>query len=164
MKKIGLAVLVFMVSLVLVGCSLGGDKQKTYSTNGFKVTMDEGFYEKDLISATLYLESNNAIMTALKEKFTDLSAVDLSKDSKLDDYIELVMTVNKATGEPKKSSDGKYQYFTYEKEVSGKTFYYQATVVKGSDAFWLVNFACLESEKADFQEKFLKWADSIVVE
>lgn len=42
-------------------------------------------------------------------------------------------------------------YFTYEKSNNGKDYKYYATVFKGTDAYWLIQFAC---EVDDF-DKFL---------
>lgn len=37
-------------------------------------------------------------------------------------------------------------------------------VKKGSDGFWLVNFACLDSDKEEQEKNFVKWANSIKVD
>lgn len=38
------------------------------SVNDTNVTMKDGFYEKNLVSLTAYLESSDAIFTTLKEE------------------------------------------------------------------------------------------------
>ena len=49
------------------------------------ITMPDGFYEKSLASVTVYFESQETIVTALKEDFTTLEAINLGKNSTLKD-------------------------------------------------------------------------------
>ena len=88
----------------------------------------------------------------------------LSKDYNLEEYANAVAANNKRDFEFKNNKDHDYVYFNYNSEVSGKNFYYMGVVKKGSDGFWLVNFACLDTDKEKLQSEFTKWADSIKVE
>ena len=54
--------------------------------------------------------------------------------------------------------------FTYEKEQNGKNFEYYATVFKGPDAYWLIQFACETENFDDFLPDFQKWANSVTFE
>ncbi len=155
MKKL---VCLLLVGFLLTGCALLNNT-KTYTSNGISVTMDSGFYEKELVSQTVYLESKDAIFTALKEDYASLAAVNITKDSTLKDYTDIVKTVNGMT-ESFTEKDGLI-YATYEKNVSGKDFFYLVTAYKTDDAFWLVNFACNKKDKAKFEPKFIEWAKTV---
>ena len=159
MKKILYSFILLSMILLVAGCAA---KEKTYESHGIKITMQEGFNEKSLVSATVYLESIDSIFTALKEEFTILGQAGLDKDSTIEEYLTLVNAANNANYEIKTSGDLKY--FTYESDVSGKTFYYLATAYKTDDAFWLCNFAAEAKNKEKFEPLFLKWAKTVEFE
>ncbi|MFA6866862.1 MAG: hypothetical protein WCR54_05025 [Clostridia bacterium] len=151
----------------LSGCDLLGGKdtekeQKTYTSNGLSITMEDGFYEKELLSATYYLESQDKIFVALKESFTDLSSIDFKSESTVYDYAELVANTNKLDAVIKLSESEKYAYFNYTKNVEEKDFYYLATCHKANDGFWLVQFACDTKNTDEFNEKFHSWAETVI--
>lgn len=157
-KRMG-AILLVMCCILLGGCFSKAVKQKDYTSHGFNIKMDEGMTEKDVMSTTATFMNNEAVVTALKEEFTLLETIGLSKDSKIEDYMEVIIENNKVDSEPKEK-DG-IHYIEYEKAVSGKNYYYVSAFYKSDDAFWLVNFACEKTNKKEYQETFLKWAKTV---
>lgn len=167
MKKfIKITSLVLAICSVLICCTACGKaKSKTFSSEaGISITLTDKFYEKNIVSQTLYLESTDVIFTALKETFTILESVS-SEPSELTkvEYAELVKQNNSLSAETIEDTANNLVYFTYTKLVSGKNFYYFAVVEKGSDAFWLCQFACEQKNESSFTSKFIKWAKTIVV-
>ncbi|MCX4253807.1 hypothetical protein [uncultured Clostridium sp.] len=148
--------LVASLLLLVCGCSLAKEE---YSNDHFTITMEKGFTEKELASMTVYYESKKALMSGLKESFESLAAVDIDENTSIEDYGKAVIENNKANYELKEK-DGVH-YFTYEKEASGKKFFYLASVYKTDDAFWLFNFACDEKNKDTYEPLFLEWAKSV---
>ena len=69
------------------------------------ITLTDEFTEKDLVSATVYFESMDAIVTGLKEEFSTLEAAGLTKDSTVEDYAKAVTTNNQKDSEIK-TEDG----------------------------------------------------------
>lgn len=145
--------------LVCLGILAGCSQEKTFEKAGMQITLTSNFHEKDYVSMTAYYESRDAIVTVLKEEF---SLVDGFKNYTLTQYTNTVLKANKLTAAVSTREGKDYQYFTYEKSVSGKDFYYLATTHKASDAFWLIQFACVVSDKDSYTEKFLGWADTVV--
>ena len=164
MKKVFRIFAIVCVCLVVSGCVGEKEKEKNFSGNGFSITLTENFQEKEIISVTNYYQSINAIVTALKEEFTLLEAVGINKDSTIEEYANVIAYNNQKDYDFKKNTDLDYLYFTYEATVSGKDYYYYAVIKKGSDSFWLINFACLKGDADDFQPKFEKWASTIKVD
>lgn len=148
-----------MLCVVLVGCAGLEPKQKDYSSHGFNIKMDEGMTEKDLANATATFVGTKTVVTALKEEFELLSAINLDENSSVEEYAKAVITNNKANYELKEK-DG-IHYFEYEKTNNGKNYYYMAVMYKSDDAFWLVNFACETSNKSTYQDTFLEWAKTV---
>lgn len=160
MKKryIALALLICVTAVALCGCF---DSEKEFSKAGMTITLTSSFVEKEIVSQTAYYESTTSIVTVLKESFSSVSGL---SNYTLDQYTNAVLTANKLKTEITKYEDKEYYSFTYEKELNGKDYYYFATTFKGPDAFWLIQFACTTSNKDKFQDKFVKWADSVTFE
>ena len=77
----------------------------------------------------------------------------------LNEYAKLVITANSLTATAAEE-DG-LVYFTYEKSNNGKDYKYYATVFKGTDAYWLIQFACEVDDFDKFLPDFQKWAKSV---
>lgn len=172
-KKVILFIVVFVVLFVFgfftyffVTGMLEEKQVQTYSSSGFTIQLPGDFVEKELLNTTCHYVRNDAMVGAIKEDFETLTTMGIAtKDSSLNDYMDVVLKTNKTEVKNVKSSkDGKYLYFSYEETVSGKLNYYTAMVFKGSDAFWLVNFACDSKNKEKYKDVFHDWAGTIVVE
>lgn len=159
MKKKLLALAISLIAVVACAVGLTGcSSDKTFEKAGMQITLTSKFTEKEILSQTAYYESRDALVTALKEEFT--LAPGFSSYS-LEEYTDLVLSQN-LLSTTKSTREGKdYMYFSYEKQVSGKDFYYLATTFKTEDAFWLIQFACNASEKDGKTDTFLKWADTV---
>lgn len=161
-KKLGL--LVASVSLALAciftfaGCSFFQAKEKTFEKAGMSITLTTDFVEKDIVSQTVYYESRKAIVTALKEEFTSFPG---AADYTIERYTDLTISGNNLDSQAYSREGQAYMYFSYQRSVSGKTYYYLATTHKMSDAFWLIQFACMADDKDKYIEQFLKWADTV---
>ena len=167
MKKLSKIALVFAFMIIsvfsLVACGTPGQKEFT-SSAGLKITLTDEFYEKDLASQTMYLESKKVIFVALKEEFTNLSVVLTNPSSATkEQYAKAVQRNNHLSCEIINDQYNGLLYFTYEKSVSGKDFFYFAVIEKGSDAFWLCQFACAVSEKDNYTPTFIEYAKTIQV-
>ena len=161
-KTMSALLAVLLLVSAVTGCKA---KEKTYEEDGFSITMSEGFTKKDLASVTYYYESTDALLTVLKEEFTLLESVGITKDSTLDEYIAAVEANNQTEfSAAKDGSNGNYKYFTYTNTANGKDFFYLGAIFKGSDAFWMCTFACELSKQDKFESQFLSWADSIVID
>lgn len=164
MKKYFGTIFIIMLAVITTfsfsGCSFGSSLYEFDS--GISITLPSGFYEKSHISMTYYLESSDALFLAIKEDFSTLGTVYIDGSSSVDDYAEVVIYQNSLSSEVQHLSG--LTCFTYTKSVSGKSFFYLAVVKKGTDAFWLCQFVCEDSDKDEYQPKFLTWGQTIVVD
>ena len=159
MKKLSvLALIVLTCTLVsvLVGCSLLDPEAKSFSAAGMTITLTDEFTEEELITQTAYYVSQKAVVMALKEDGSTISEYSVA------DYAELVCTVNEMDVEVIEK-DG-YAEFTYEEEVSGKTYHYYARCFKNGTDFWLFQFACETKNTEKFADLFETWASSVTFE
>ncbi|MBO5907037.1 MAG: hypothetical protein J6Q85_02660 [Clostridia bacterium] len=78
----------------------------------------------------------------------------------VEDYAELVCTVNNLDPEGVTAKDG-FAEFTYEKELNGKNYYYYARCFKNGTDFWLFQFACETKNTEKLTPSFEKWASTV---
>lgn len=154
-KLAAVGVAAVALATFFAGCKA---EPKTFTAAGMSITLTDEFYEKSLVSQTAYYESQNAIVTAVKEEFSLMSGLSGYSVSR---YTDMVISGNNLIAD-KYERDGKeYMYFSYKKTVTGRDFYYFATTHKSDDAFWLIQFACLQTQKDKYTDIFFGWADSI---
>lgn len=159
MKKFIKILVVFIFTVLLCGCSLFETKTKDYSLKGLHVTMGEDMEEKKNDSFTSYLEGKRYIFTSLKETFDSVAIVGLSESSPLVDYTKLVIENNGL--KEKIIEKDNLTYFKYTSTIDEVKYFYMAFTFKSKDSFWLINFACLDSEKKTYEAKFIEWAKTI---
>ncbi|MDE7439541.1 MAG: hypothetical protein K2N23_03440 [Clostridia bacterium] len=158
MKKKLIAFAVGLLAFITCICCLTAcAPAKTFEKAGMKITLTTSFHEKDLVSQTAYYESRTELVMALKEDFGSTGAGSYT----LTQYTNMVMSNNKLSVEKFEREGKDYMYFSYEKSVSGKDFYYFVTTFKADDAFWLIQFACDSQYKNSKQNTFFKYADSV---
>lgn len=157
--------LIFVTLISFVACSTNAEKTFTCDA-GLTIKLTNAFKEKEVVSQTYYLESRNIIFLATKEEYTLLESNSFMNDPSTktkEDYAELIKTANNITAQVTSDSENDLVYFSYEKSVSGNTYYYFAVIEKGTDAFWLCQFACLSRNKDSMQSKFIEYAKTITV-
>ena len=158
-KFVRLIALLTLMSILLTGCSLLGDKEYTcqeltLTVPGYMgdVSSDSSF--KDF---TFALDSHKIAIFGIKEPKSDFEGT-IVED--LEDYANVLIEGNELDCEAKERSGGDYLYFTYEASSSGTVYGYICAAYETEDAYWLIQVA---AEKAEFDEAdFLEILDSAV--
>ena len=157
MKKLTALVLCVLLAVSLLTGCFGGTKEYTCQelTMSVPSTMKDVSSQSDFSDFTFALDSSKIAIFGLKEKFSDFDGQEMT----LDDYADAVMAANGTQGLAITRSTADYIYFTYESDTSEGTYKYVAGCFKGSDAFWLVQVAALQT---DFElETFLGYLDTV---
>ena len=154
LSAISLILVICTLFLTLVGCASLEPKDKSFSKAGMTITLNTSFTEQDIVTQTAYYVSQKAIVTALKEDGSTIA------DYTVTDYAKVVCEVNELPGDEIVTKDG-YAEFTYEKEVSGKDYFYYARCFKNGTDFWLIQFACETKNTEEYKATFEKWASSV---
>ncbi len=165
MKKIITTLSIVLTVLLLGGCTSTEVKKSDlvkYSSNGISINMPSGFTESEDVNFTVFMSSQKAMFTALKESFTVLEPIGLNSESSLAEYAEVLKKTNGFDNDFIK--EGNFMYNTYTREVNNQTFFYVGVVYKSNDAFWLINFACLDEDKDTYKPKFIEWAKTVEFE
>ena len=156
-KIIAIVLLLCVTLLALTACF--GEKEKEFTVDEMTITLTTQFTEKDVYGQTKCYQSIRTLVTVLKESYSSLG---VTSTFTLKQYTQAVLDANKLDATI--TQGDKYYSFSYEKDVSGQTYYYFATTHKADNAFWLIQFSCFSSDKDKYQETFEKWADSVVFE
>lgn len=169
MKKTKLAIaclgLIMAFSLAFCGCfpvmvmpsneSIG--EPKVFEKEGFKITLTDRFTETESERGfDAYYTANFGGVMAEKEEFS--SGEGLSEMTE-EEYLNLYIEKNGHTGITPQCKDGLWYYVTEQ----GSTCNY-AYAFKGTDAFWSVQFICMKSDAALFEETFHMWAGTVEID
>lgn len=163
MKKFKQTMLALLLCCLCVGLSACGAKAKTFSKEGLTITLTTEFQEKEIVSQTLYLQSSDVIFVALKETNDSLTESGYNvEEMNTSAYAKIVIENNNV--EAIVEEDENLTTFSFCKNVSGKNICYVAYTFKGTDAFWLCQFACDVKDEQNFRPQFKVWAQTIIVE
>ncbi len=134
-------------------------KDKTFSSNGIKITLTENFKEDDEIeNMTASYVSNTCGVFLLKEKFSAYPGLD---GYTLEQYADAVIRNNGKIAELREKDGIYYFEYTFENNSDGNTYYYMCCVYKTDNAFWTISFSTLESKADNYFDTFMKWAKSV---
>ncbi len=165
-KIVSVFALVFCVFSIFMLASCGAPKEKTFvSEKGISITLTDEFQEMSVSNIDFALTTNKVAFFANKETFQQLDTLGGQSNSSsmtVKEYAELVKKNNSLSGGVQEH-DGMAD-FDYTKNVDGVRYIYTAFALKGSDCFWLCQFAMKESDYDDNFNQFLKWANTIEVE
>ena len=164
MKKnlivLALILILALTITALAGCNLFAAKEKTFSKAGMSIVLTEAFVEKEAAGQTVAYESKKAVVMVVKEEFTLFQSLGVSTDISLQEYAELVISGGGLTGVSVEVKNG-LTCFEYKKTVDGKDLSYFATVFRGSDAYWLIQFSAETKNYNGLLDTFITWAKSV---
>ncbi len=135
------------------------EKVKTFTSNGLSVTLPEYFKKTSIQGFTVAFDSDDVGILALQEKFTLMQGLE---NKTLDEYGTMVLANNQDSNTSKlKKADG-LTYFEHDfVNESNEHYYYVSYIYKADDAFWLIQFAALEENIAEYKPQFATWAKSV---
>lgn len=138
------------------------DSGNQTGTEGLTIDLPDDFKADTYEGADYYYLSDTALFLAMQEDFDSLSSVEIDANSSLEEYAQAVINVNEVDAQVGTDSMGNV-YFTYEQTVSGYDYFYYAVVKKGSEVFWLCQFACMATDAAEMTDSFAQWGSTIQV-
>lgn len=159
-KNIAIALLLCLVLTLFTGCGKSAlvGQPATFEKEGLTVTLTDTFQEQTNTGATAYFFSNDVLVVGLKEEFSNFSNWE---NTTVEDYAALVLQANEMRADIQ--NDNGLIYFIYNKTISNRDYTYFATVHKGTEAFWLVQFACLSKDYDTLENAIRQYAASIQI-
>jgi len=145
--------------VLLVGCLLSGCaskvNDKTFEKDDMSIVLTGKFKEDEVAGQTACYKSPDSIVVILKEGFKIIGTYNTEGVDSFR-YAELVAEsngfeydVDVIEGIPT---------FIYHKTVNEKDFAYLTASFKGTDAFYLIQFACEADRFEELKPLFIKWA------
>lgn len=168
-KKVGRKGSVVLVIAVIVGFLLGFGKvmlenrmsndPKTFYADGIQITLTEAFSEVEEEGFHACYGTLDTAVFVVREGFDTLEGLE---DLSVEEYGQLVLD-NNGFDETFELMDVDgltvFEYVTTNED--NEDWYYLSSVYKSMDAFWLVQFACLEENTDSKIDYFIEWADSV---
>ena len=152
------AILGFGIGIV---SNLQEEGPKTFTAEGMTITLTGEFEKESYEGFTVCYESYDVAVFVLEEPFTLMEGLE---DYTKAEYGELVVWNNGLESSDLKEENG-VLYFDYTAAGDdGENYYYCATIHKGPDAFWLIQFATMESQAEEYLPQILEWAASVTFE
>ncbi len=147
--------LLLITVFVFSACSAS---PKAFETDELSIVLTDDFVRDDSVNETqdAVFVSNNAIVCVLSESFNQLGVDDSFTG---DDYAEIVLATNQLNSAVMHKDQ--FTYFIFEVTIDGDDYKYLAVVLKGDDAFYMLQFASLSSEFESMLEDFWVYADSV---
>lgn len=129
---------------------------------GLTIKMSSDMEEERAGDLSVYYFAEDCMVSVKKVPFDELvEAGTANADSTIEDYIKLIEDSNENITFTTDSYG--HPSTTYSAESDGVNVAYYVTVRKGSDAFWMINFSCLEEEKETRYPQYELWGSTIEV-
>ena len=167
-KGVRIGILVLIIAAI-VGFGIGflatsdllvpSGEPKTFSAKGMQITLTDEFSKQTAAGYTAGFGSKDVAVLVLKEDFTLQEGFG---QLSLKEYGNLVLQNNGKNTTLK--TDNGVTYFEYDGTNGNDTYHYVATVFKGPDAFWLIQFATKDTNAAEFRDEIFAWAKTISFE
>ena len=162
MKKTLCRILLLTIAVLLLlttaACSRQG-KTKVFTVEELSITLTDAFDEKNLLTQTAYYESEDMLVTVLRESDATLRSESLDPEMSAAQYAETVIEMNQINAAVQ--TDGDLTYFAFRQEISGESCYYVAFIYKTESAFWMIQFVCEAGDAEELQPLIFSYAKNV---
>ena len=167
MKRIVALVLALTAIFVFASCNVLQElkpyegQDKVFQKEGLTMTLTDAFEEKPVEGYTACYEALYVAVYLLKEPFSAFAGFE---NYTIEEYEQLILKANASKNPASSKLDGvPVMEYTFKNEDTGVTYQYFAVMHKGSDGFFLVQFACAQEYYGEYKSHFEAWAKSIQV-
>lgn len=140
--------------------NVGKNDPKTFYADGIQITLTEAFSEVEMEGFHVCYGALDKAVFVIREGFDTMEGLE---DLSVEEYGQMVLDSNGFDDSFELIDLDGLTFFDYvTTNEDNEDWYYLTSVYKDMDAFWLVQFTCLD-EKADDEmiSWFLAWADSV---
>lgn len=167
-KGILILVLALVLGILLgvagmMNTELTAEEPKVFSAEGMQITLTEEFDPVQMEGFHACFGTPETVVFVLREEFAATAGLE---ELSLEDYGRKLLKSNGFNENFELLQIEKRTVFEYvTMDASGDEWYYLSSLYRDRDAFWMVQFACLQ-ENADVERMhdFLEWADSVTFE
>ena len=159
-KLLRLTAMLLVMALLLCAC---GEEDKNFSSNGLSMKLPGNYKalsKEDAAAFTFGMGNDESIIMGLKEEKTTFVEI-YGVCPTLEGYTDLVILNNGIDVEV--ANESGIPTFTFISNVDGIDYKYVAAAFEGRDAFWLLQFACVESKFDSLYETFIRYLTTVTV-
>ncbi len=164
MKRIKKALRLWALIMSFVMCAACSAKsvfsapEKKFEVEGMQITLTEEFTQQTVENYTAAFTSRQAVVLVRKERFEDYPDF---REETAEAYAELVHKENETLAPTEITRAEGVTYFEYTHQYEKEEVGHLLAVYKGSDAFWIVQFAAPQESYAMMKPIFLNCAKSV---
>jgi hypothetical protein len=129
---------------------------KTFYADSLQMTLTDQFTEQKIPGYTAGFTSEQVAVFVLKETFEQVS-----DKLSVEEYGQQVIRVNGLNASLQ--TENGVTYFEYDADTQDGTYHYVATVFKGPNGFWLIQFATRKNSAKMLRDEIFAWAATITV-
>ena len=158
------AVIGVVFGYLLTSGKLFPPKDKVFESHGITVTLNDEFHEKEYLGFQVAYLSDKSFFAANREEKKLFSGTGIYN---LKTYTNAVLELNNKKSEIKEgvTSEGQKSYSAkYTSEVDGDSFSYYLVTLEGDSHYYTINFGCKSKNFAKFEDQYIEWAKTIIVE
>ena len=130
--------------------------ENVYTVGDLSITLSDGFKEFEVEGAEYALMSDTVGVVVFKELFSVFTQVD-PNELTLEQYAQALIIANEFGDIEVREKDG-ITYFLHEGD-NGFTYY--TCVLRGTDAFWRINFYTYTEHFEEMLPQFAQWASGV---
>ena len=145
--------------LISTGLLFGDNDPKTFTQDGFSITLTEAFDLVEDDTFDICLESWDAAVLVTKDAFADYEGLEQYTLREFGEETIYLFDLQ----DTKLQSSGELLFFEYEGSDGRDVYCYLAVVFKGDDGFWTVQFGCEDNDYDEYRGLFLDWATTVDV-
>ena len=136
---------------------------KMFSGNGIEITLTESFELEEIEGYTMGFDSENVCVFVLKENFSQSEGL---SELSLAEYSQMVYRANtsKFPGDVYNERGLTCMEYSFYNQDEAINYKYLSVMMKGSAAFWLIQFCCDADSYDVYYDEFIERAQTIVVE
>ena len=157
--RILLLIVVALLLLSTAACS-NQEKPKVFTVEELSITLTDAFEEKKLLTQTAYYESDDMLVTVLRESDATLRSESLDPEMSAAQYAETVVEMNQINA--KVQTDDDLTYFSFRQEINDESCYFVAFIYKTEAAFWMIQFVCEAGDAEDLEPLIFSYARTVM--
>ena len=133
---------------------------QVYTVEDLRITMTEDFEDIEPEGYDRVLQKGMCVAMFMEEPFTNLEGME---ELSVEEYYSLLRFYNSAVSQSLTEQGITYVQSQYQNPETGILWHYMLVAYKGTDAFWLVEFAVPENKWEEMKHELLKWAASVEI-
>lgn len=140
--------------------------EEDFSADGFVITLDDTFTEESYEGVPYCYASEEAVIAIIRLPFSPRDhEAGLSQEAYAMELMAITLAEN-GKSDYKLKTHGDLVYFDYigEDPDDGSTYLCRFFVLKGEDAFWILNITVMNEDAEELNDKIFQWASGFTLQ